>query len=63
VKSTPMTRPVGPTRRAARNASKPPLEPKSKTISPRRSLAQVTGIPQPRLITASAGTVFRSSSE
>jgi hypothetical protein len=60
VMSTPITRPVGPTCRAARKQSMPPPLPRSSTVSPGRSAAIARGFPQPRPMLAPSGK--RSSS-
>ena len=57
VMSMPMTRPVGPTRPAAKKASIPPPLPMSSTTSPGLSDASAVGFPQPsEMAAASAGT-------
>ena len=61
VMSTPITRPVSPTSRAARKQSKPPPEPRSTTTSPGFSAAIALGLPHPRPMSAPCGTESRSS--
>ena len=47
VMSTPITRPLGPTCRAARKTSMPPPEPRSRTVSPGCGSSAAIGAPQP----------------
>ena len=56
VMSRPYALPVGPTRLAESRTSIPPPEPRSSTVSPRRSSASAVGFPQPSdAATACAG--------
>ncbi len=50
VMSTPMTRPVGPTLRAARMRSSPAPEPRSSTVSPGATSLKARGLPHPKLL-------------
>jgi hypothetical protein len=61
--STPMTRPVSPTWRAAKKQSKPAPQPRSNTTSPGFNSAIASGLPQPSPRLAPAGTADNSSSE
>src|SRR2546423_2192313 len=60
--SSPIARPVGPTRRAEMSTSAPAPEPRSSTVSPSDRSATAVGTPQPRdALTAPAGTSSRSA--
>jgi hypothetical protein len=61
VMSTPITRPVGPTWRAAMKQSNPPPDPRSSTVSPSRSEAIAVGFPQPSPRSAPSGVALASS--
>src|SRR5512134_90402 len=63
VMSTPITRPDGPTARAARKQSNPAPDPRSRTVSPSAREARATGLPHPSPRLAPCGTAFSSSSE
>jgi hypothetical protein len=63
VMSTPITRPSGPTVRAAIKRSKPAPEPRSRTVWPASTSLNANGLPQPKeLVAASAGTAPSSAS-
>src|SRR2546426_546650 len=59
--STPMTLPSGPTSRAARKASTPAPDPRSRTVSPRLGSASPIGFPHPRPRLAPSGIAAFSS--
>ena len=61
--STPITRPAGPTLRAARKQSKPAPLPRSSTVSPGCIAATACGLPQDRPRFAPSGSVASSSAE
>src|SRR5881397_50651 len=62
--STPMTRPVWPTRRAASKQSIPPPDPMSSTVSPGLTVARPAGVPHPYdTRSTSSGTKERRSSK
>ena len=62
VMSTPITRPSGPTCRAASRQSKPAPLPRSISTSPGFRAAIACGLPQPRPRLAPSGTACRSAS-
>src|SRR5262245_28549212 len=62
VMSTPITRPSGPTSRAARKQSMPAPLPRSSTASPGASCACASGLPQPRPRSEPSGTAARCAS-
>ena len=62
VMSTPIARPVVPTRAAESRTSMPPPDPRSSTVSPGLSSATAVGLPHPRLArTAPSGSEPRSA--
>ena len=63
VMSTPWTLPVGPTRWAARKASRPAPLPRSRTTSPAFRPARAVGLPQERPRLAPSGRVANSAAE
>ena len=61
VMSTPITRPVGPTWRAARKQSNPAPLPRSSTVSPGFMAATACGLPQESPRFAPSGSVASSA--
>ena len=61
VMSTPITRPAGPTLRAASKQSKPAPLPRSSTVSPGSSPATACGLPHDSPRFAPSGSVASSS--
>jgi hypothetical protein len=62
VMSTPMTRPAGPTLRAASSRSMPAPEPRSRTTCPGLTSENASGLPQPKEFTTVSGGSAASSS-